>query len=311
MLLILYIGLFAYGEQYIYDSTIKQYMGTEGNLPFDWSILAKQRLDTLKERSDSPYIPDSGLKSISIEIEQLEYFIENKINPISPSAARFSVKFAEQSISMFLPLLIVILGSDIVSGEFSSGTVKILLTRSTQRWKILMSKYIAFLLMTTLIVSIMAGLSTIISGLYFNSWGFHEPIATGFRLINESFDTSHVVMITRLEYMYLIYSLTWFVSIVIFSITMMVSVLIKGTGSAIGIIIAALIGGQFLQFFLSEWQVVKYFFVSNLNLTKYLSGSYQPIENISFIFSVTVLTTWIIVTSLISFIVFTHEDVLV
>ncbi len=311
ILLILFVGLFSYGERYVYEKTVNQFETLTEDSSYDWVSLATQQIEQLTDRLDSPYIPESAIKSIQVQISQLEYFIENDINPITPSAARFTVEFVEQSINLLLPLLILIFAADLVLGEFASGTIKVLLTRAVPRWKILLSKYIALLMMTTILVLLIGIVSTVISGFYFNLWGFQEPIATGFKLINGKMNSSSVVIITRLKYMLLIYSLTWFVSIVLASIAMMFSVLFKSTASTIGIIMASLIGGQFLQFFLSEWKIVKYFFVSNLDLSKYLSGSYQPIGGMYLGFSIGVLFAWAILSVTVSFIVFTKKDVLV
>lgn len=309
VLLLVFIALFVYGEQYVYVRAIDRLsaMG-EG---FDWRVLAQQQISKMKERLDSPYIPESGLKSIGIQISQLEYFLKNNINPITPSAARFTVDFAKQSLVLFIPLLILILGADLVSGEFSKGTIKVLLTRAVPRWKILLSKYIALLMTTTVVLLLMGVLATVVSGLYFGYWGFGEPIATGFRVVGGALDATHVIQITRIEYMILIYALAWAVSVVIATIVMMVSVLVKTTASAIGIVMAALIGGQFLQYFLSEWPVVKYFFVSNLDLSQYLTGSYQPIPGMSLAFSLSVLLGWAVLSLAVSFYVFIRQDVLV
>lgn len=94
-------------------------------------------------------------------------FYKNHINPITPSAAKFSVKFVKQGILMFIPLLIVILAADLVSGEFSSKTIKVLLTRAVPRWKILFSKFIALIMMTTLLVFMIGVLSSLVSFLFF------------------------------------------------------------------------------------------------------------------------------------------------
>lgn len=310
VLLILFIGLFSYGEKYTYEKTISRFEKITENTSYDWKSLASQQMQELEKRLESPYIHETGIRSIEIQIEQMKYFIENDINPITPSSARFSVNFVENAIIMFIPLMIIILASDLVSGEFSNHTIKILLTRSVPRWKILLSKYIALVMMTTVVVLMIGVISTFVSFFFFSVWGFYEPVATGFKLINGSLDSNSVIMVNRMEYMVLIYSLAWFVSIAIASITFMISVLVKSTAAAIGIIMATLIGGQFLQFFLSDWEIIKYFFVSNLNLTKYLTGSYQLIEGMTMKFSIGVLAIWSMVSIIISFVVFSRKDVL-
>lgn len=310
-LLIVFIGLFSYGEKYAYDKTIVRFEAMTEASEYDWQSLTAQRLGDLERRLESTYISEGGKQSIEIEIEQLNYFIDNDINPITPSAAKFSVEFVEQGIMMFIPLLIVILAADLVSGEFTTRTIKVLLTRAVPRKKILLSKYIALVMMTTIVVLITGIVATLISYMFFHRWGFNEPVATGFSSVAGMLNSDSAILVTRFQYTILTYALAWFVSVVIASITMMISVLVKNTGSAIGVLMATLIGGQFLQFFLSEWTLVKYFFVTNLNLTRYLTGSYQPVEGMNLGFSVIVLSLWAIVALLISFLVFDRQDVLV
>ena len=311
ILLIVLVGLFAYGEKYAYDKTISKFESSVSGASYDWKSLVNQQIEQLKGRVDSPYIPESAIQSINIQIEQLEYFVSHDLNPITPSTARFTVEFMEQSIILFLPLLIIILAADLISSEFSNRTIKLLLTRAVPRWKVLLSKYLALVMMTTMVILLIGIISGGVSRLFFGVWGFDEPIATGFKYIGGTLNSDSVIRITRLEYMFLVYALGWFVSIAIASITFMISALVRSTATAIGIIMASLIGGQFLQFFLSDWGIVKYFFVSNLNLIKYLTGSFQPIEGMSLVFSVLVLSVWSVVSLVISFFVFSKQDVLV
>ena len=311
ILLLLFVSLMAYGQKFAYDKNVERIEQSSQGGQYDWKSLASQRLGDLNRRLGSPNLPKDRVSSIEIEKQQLNYFIENDINPITPSAAKFSIGFMEQGILLFIPLLIGILAADLVSGEFSSKTIKVLLTRAVPRWKILMSKYIALIMASTIVVFMIASLSTLIAYLFFGQWGFSEPVATGFSLMGGELNTDSVILVTRLSYMLLVYSLGWFVSLVIASITFLISVMVTSSASAISILMAALIGGQFLQFFLSEWTAVKYFFVTNLDLTHYLTGSYQPIEGMSLNFSIIILSLWALGSLGISFIVFNRRDVLV
>ncbi|MCC5894100.1 MAG: ABC transporter permease [Alkalibacterium sp.] len=310
-LLVIFISLFSYGQKYAYDRNIQQFEAESGGVAFDWRALTTQRLDDLRERSSNEFIPENVRASFDREIEQLTYFIDNDINPVTPTASKFSVEFVEQGIILFIPLLIVILAADLVSNEFSKRTIKILLTRAVPRWKVLLSKYIALLIMTTVLVFVIAVLSTSISYLFFREWGFSEPIVTGFSSFEGTLISDSTILISRFQYTLLIYSLLWFVSVVVATITLLISVVVETSSSAIGIVMATLIGGQFLQFFLSDWELVKYFFVTNLDMTRYLTGSYQPIEGMSLTFSILVLSIWALVSLITSFILFNRKDVLV
>lgn len=207
LLLLIFISLLAYGQKYSYDQNIQKFEAESGGAEYDWRSLTTQRLDDLEERSTNEFIPKEVRLSVDREIQQLTYFIENDINPITPTASKFNVQFVEQGIILFIPLLVVILAADLVSSEFSNKTIKILLTRAVPRWKILLSKYIALIMMTTLLVFIIGVLSTLISYLFFQQWGFSEPIVTGFSLVNGELNANSTILISRFQYTLLIYSL--------------------------------------------------------------------------------------------------------
>ena len=311
VLLLVFIGLMSYGQKYAYDKNVARIESLSEGASYDWKSLTSQRLSDLERRLESPNIPEDVKSTLAVEIQQLTYFVDNDVNPITPSAAKFTVGFIEQGIMLFIPLLIGILAADLVSGEFSAKTIKVLLTRAVPRWKILLSKYISLIMMTTIVMFIIGGLSTLISYAFFHEWGFSEPIATGFSLVEGALNTDSVILVTRFYYTLLVYSLGWFVSLIIATITFLISVLVRSSASAISLLMAFLIGGQFLQFFLSDWLAVKYFFVTNLDLTRYLTGSYQPIEGMSLGFSIMILTIWAIGSLGLSFLIFSKKDILV
>lgn len=316
-ILLVLISLFAYGENYKYNNTINRYTKSNSQTEnsqvqnYDWRGLVNQQISDLKTRFNSPYSTDSNKNSTNIEIERLQYYLDNNINPITPNAAKFTINFMNQSIFLFLPLLVIILAGDIVSGEFSSKTIKLLLTRAVPRWKILLSKYIAIIIMTTLMIIETAVICIIISTIIFHTGGWFEPMATGFKVVSEKLDASSVIRIYQWQNAILVYSLGWFSMIAVASISFMVSVLVTTTSTSIGVMMASLITGSFLQFFLSDWPLVKYYFAINLNLSKYLKGSYDIIPGMSFNFSILILCIWICLSLIVSFRVFTKQDVLV
>lgn len=312
VIMLILVSLFAYGQNYQYKNTLNKYLKTtieSGDI--EWQALQMQQIQDLKNRLNRPDTPESSKASINIQIQQNQYYLDNNINPITPSAAKFTVKLMEQSISVLLPLLIILLAGDSVCGEFSAKTIKVLLTRAVPRWKVLLSKYISLLILFSIVIFEMAVLSIIISGLFFKNWGFFEPVATGFSSVSGTLDVSNVIKVNELEYLILVYSLGWFISVIIGTISFMISVLVRNTATSIGIMMATLVGGGFLRLFLADWPIVKYFFPINLNLPQYLTGSYTPISGMSLNFSSLVLLTWGIVAFIISFVVFTKQDILV
>ena len=218
----------------------------------------------------------------------------------------------EQSIFVLLPLLIIILASDSVCGEFSTKTIKVLLTRATPRWKVLLSKYLALLILFSIVILEMAVLSLLISGFLFNNWGFYEPVATGF---NSSIWNLRCFKCNKSNSITIFNSciLTWVVCLYYcwnnfiygFCFSKKYSHIYWNNDGYLRLVEA------FFKLFLADWPIIKYFFVINLNLPQYLTGSYTPISGMSLIFSTLVLLTWGICAFIISFVVFTKQDVLV
>lgn len=311
-ILLILVSLFCYGENASYKHTIRRFSGTPGQTQnYNWRSLVNQQILYLKNTVNNQYIKQDRKNSINIQIDQLEYYLDHNINPITPSSAKFTIDFMQQAVYLFLPLLIIILAGDVVSGEFSSRTIKMLLTRAVPRWKILLSKYIAVLILSCIVILESAVMCILVSSFIFHNGGWNEPMATGFKVIGDKLDSSSVIRIYQWQYAILVYSLGWFTSINIATLSFMVSVIVRNTATSIGIMLASLIGGGFLQMFLSDWPLVRYFFAVNLDLTQYLAGSYQPIQGMSLTFSVLVLCVWSLAALIISFNVFQKQDVLV
>ena len=316
-ILVILITSFAYGEKNSLQRTkdrLIQRMGVTATT--DWKKLLEQQILDAKNRLEnssghSDHNDSNDRPAMLVRIEQLNYFLKNNINPLDSSAAKFTTRFMEQSIFLFLPLLMIVLAADIVSGEATDGTIKLLLTRNVPRWKILLSKYFALLIMEMLVLVVAAVIAVIVSGIFFGYGGWMIPVSTGFKVIGDRLDTSGVLNIPQWQYIFMVYGLGYFVSVVVGTISFMISVLVRSTAASFGVMMASLIGGNFMSFFLADWKLTRYLFMVNLRLTDYLSGSFQPVTGMNMTFSVTVLLVWAVAALGISFAYFTRQDILV
>lgn len=142
------VALFTYA-QYKQVQTQQEKLGTK-----DWrTILQKQIVDTTN-RLSSTGMSDEWRRELQIMVKQEQYYLDHNINPNAPGAPTFVRVFLENSIGLFIPLMVMVIASDLVSSEYSLGTVKLLLTRPVKRWKILLSKYITLILAVSLIIAI-------------------------------------------------------------------------------------------------------------------------------------------------------------
>lgn len=310
-ILLVLIGLFAYGENYTINRTqerVAQRMGVES--AENWQNLIQQQLIDLNRRMNNPYISEEGKASLQVRAEQLQFYLDNDVNPLNSSVARFMGRFMEQSVFLFLPLLIILLAGDMVSGEVNTGTIKLILTRPVTRWKILFSKFMALVILEMMVILLIALISATVSLVVFRYGGFGEPVITGFQVSGNQLDTSLVRTIPQWQYLLMVYAIGYFVAFVIGCLSLMVSVLVRSTSVSIGVMMSSLIGGSFLSFFLEDWVITRYLYTVNLNLTAYITGSFQIVEGLTMAFSTMVLLGWALGSLAIGFAVFTQKDML-
>lgn len=295
--------LFTYA-QYKQVQTQREKLGTS-----DWRTILQQQIVDTTNRLSSSRISDEWKKQLQISLQQQQYYLDHDINPAEPGAPTFMRIFLENSIDLFIPLMVMVIASDLVSSEHSLGTVKLLLTRPVKRWKVLLSKYITLCLAVSLIIAIAGFLSYAISGVVFGYKGWGAPILTGFNVTDQGLNTSQVKLLSLWKFLLMDFGLVWFVAIVVGTLSFMLSVLIRSTAAGMGVMLAALISGAILNNMISSWESAKYFFMVNLRLTDYLKGTAPPIEGMTLSFSLLVLLVWWLAALSVSFIVFTKKDV--
>lgn len=276
----------------------------------DWRLEMQQAITDNQNSLGSDRVPEEWKKYRKIYIQQLQYHLEHDLNPNEPSGVTFTREFMNNSINLFIPLLVVAMASDLVSGERTSGTIKMLLTRPVRRWKILLSKLLTLFLFVSLLVLAVFVICYLIAGLFFGYKGFTMPIFTGFQINGSDVDMSKVHMVPQWKYLLMQSGLMWFVSIIVAILSFMVSTLVRSTSASIVIMMAALIAGSILTNMASSWSSAKYLFMVNLGLTNYLSGTLPPIEGMTLVFSLVVLSVWGLFALIVSFLVFTKRDIL-
>ena len=302
LILLVLIPIFVYAQYREVQTTMKR-LGTS-----DWRVSLQQQIVDTQNRLNNSRLPEEWREWLKVRIEQQQYYLDHDINPNAPGAPTFTRAFIEQGITLFVPLLVMIVAIDIVSGERSDGTIKMLLTRPVRRWKVLLSKYVTMLLFVSLILLLVGIIAYLLSGIVFGYSGWMLPVLTGFVIENESLNTNFVHLVPQWMYVMMAYGLAWFVAVVIGTISFMISVLIRNTPAGMGVMLAGLIAGNILSNFATSWEGAKYIFSVNLSLTDYLSGQLPALKGLSMSFSLLNLTAWAAVSLFVSFFVFTKQD---
>jgi len=275
----------------------------------NWRAEVQQRIANYQNRLRGGRISPSWQRSLRAEINRLQFYVDHDIEPDKPTAPIFVRTFANAAGFLLLPLLIAVLGSDIVSAENAEGTDKLLLTRPVRRWKILTSKLITLWMFATLTLFCGAIISYLISAPVLPRGGWTAPMFTGFSITKTSVNFEGVRQLPLWNDTLIAYGLEWYALLTVASIALMLSVIFRSSAASIGTMLASLIGGTILTRISPDWTAGKYLFVSALPLADYYTGEPPPYDGMSMMFCIGLLGAWALATTAVAYVLFTRRDV--
>lgn len=221
----------------------------------------------------------------------LLYLITTSAADIQPS--NWEVMRLESIILIVLiTIFTAVKAADSVAGEFSWGTIKLLLIRPWSRASILLSKFLSLILFAIFFMAVAFVVTFIINVLFFGLSGSDE----------DGLNT------TLLLYLYQFISLVFVVSF-----AFMLSAAFRSGGLAIGLSVFLLFGGTIINSILAvldkPW--VKFVPFLHISLVSYLDGGTGPLPNqpMTLGFSLSVLAAYFILFNVVSWLVFCKRDV--
>ncbi|MEF2967595.1 ABC transporter permease [Paenibacillus sp. M1] len=190
----------------------------------------------------------------------------------------------------------VVIASDIVAGEFTWGTIKLLLIRPWTRSKILFSKLLAVLIFTLASTAVFLIANLAVSFLLFPN--------TGSVIFPETQGAGPLASIME----NLLYSYIDLLVITIFAF--MISTVFRSGGIAIGLSMFILFAGNIftMLFHPSRYAWAKYMLFVNMDLSQYRGGQVGP-AGMTLGFSATVLALYVLAFLAVSWLVFNKRDV--
>jgi len=162
--------------------TIKSNANNPNVLSWKDTVEAKTtKLEEQKAALDS--FKDAGeIESINKELLINNYLLKNNIKPLGDfdftSFSIVSIFFKLCSI-LLVCIIISIITADIISGECTPPTLKVLLSRPVARWKVLLSKFIAALVSSLIIIISIEVLLYLLGGLILGFQNMSYPMAVG------------------------------------------------------------------------------------------------------------------------------------
>jgi ABC-2 type transport system permease protein len=256
----------------------------------------KKALAEAKKNEDDAFYIDM----LESNIKQNEYAIENDISPYEKTTWKFMKEMAP--ISSLIGLFVIVVASDIVSSEFSKGTIKMLLIRPYSRWKILLSKFLATLGFAFVMWLVVIATTWLVGGL-----------AYGFGGIDQTYlvvtDTQEVRERTVVEYVFANIGVEFIELTALVALSFMISTLFMSNSVAIGVAMFTMFAGNTIVMLLATKDWIIYTLFANMDLSTLIDGQNQLIDDLTLPFSISMLAIYTAVMLAITFTVFQKRDV--
>jgi ABC-2 type transport system permease protein len=275
----------------------------------NWRAELQERIARTENRLRRGRVNESWARAMRAEVRRLQFYLDRGINPEQPTAPLVVRTFANVAGILLLPLLVAVLGSDIVSAENAEGTDKLLLTRPVRRWKILTAKLLTLWMFASLTLLIGAVVAYAVTAPVLPAGGWDAPSFNGFQIGSETMTFENVRQLPLWQDALIAYGLEWYALLAVASISLMLSVIFKSSAASIGTMLASLIGGTILTRISPDWTAGKYLFVSALPLADYYTGQVPPYDGMSMAFCIALLGIWAAGALFVAYMLFTKRDV--
>lgn len=227
---------------------------------------------------------------------------------------------------VLLPFLVIILVADLVSGESTSGTIKLLLVRPVSRSKVLIGKWLTGVLASMILVVFYFGATFLTNVAFHGADGGSSPEVVNVGLKEGKvydyetqglkkqliLDYSQAEAISVREYLGWSFLFTLVSVIVIATVAFFASVLFKSAMVSTAVSVAFVILGTIISQIESAGKYMFWFFGMYGNLTHVWIGIFgETIQrDITLSTSLMILGTWFLASLLLSFVIFRRRDIL-
>ena len=130
-----------------------------------WRAALQQENQQYSEILKQPKLGEDDRMFYEQQIALNDYHLEQNIR--STDGTMWDGVNGSANLMIVITIFTIIIAGDSLAGEFSSGTIKLLLIRPASRVKILVSKYISFLLFGMLLLLTLFVISVVMNGILY------------------------------------------------------------------------------------------------------------------------------------------------
>ncbi len=247
---------------------------------------------------NTPGMYDEDIQLLEEQILMTEYRIANDLPAIDTVTFHDVLAPLLTVILMLVGIFTMVIAASIVSNEFGTGTIKMLLTRPVARWKVLLSKLVATLLYGTAIFTVSVVVALVGSFILFNNAEAITLSVVNGTVVEQIVETHYVQKI-------LLNAASIFMTVLF---AFMLGTIFGSSTLAVSLSLGLLFMGTTITMFLARYEFAKYIWFAN-DLTQFDTGVMPIIADISLNFAIVVNIVYAVIFLVVSFMYFTRRDV--
>ncbi len=264
-----------------------------------WREYTEYQKQIYTELANRQKVSEENKAYFEKQVAVYDYHLEHNIPP--EEGTMWDAVNSSAELIILITILTVIVAGDSLAGEFSGGTIKLLLIRPASRLSILIAKYLSMMMFGLLLLVILFAVSIMVNGLLYGFGQLDLPLVT-------TDATGQVVEKNMVANLWKTYMFNGISTIMLVTMALMISAAFRSSTMAIGISLSLLFAGVILTELLHPFAWSKYMLFANMDLTQYLSGApYQ--DGMTLSFSIAVLMVHFLLFNLVTWLSFTRRDV--
>jgi len=265
----------------------------------DWRTETMQLVERYEERLKISELSPTLRADAENRLKIAEYRLANDIP--APAGNPWSALLTFSGLIEMVIIFSIVIAADMVAGEYTAGTMKLLLIRPHSRTKILFSKFVAVSLFAIVMLALLVLVGYATNVLFYGLGGIHT---TDLFLNQQGQIVSQSVIMQVVK----MYGLSIFPVIGYVALAFAVSTVLRNSALAVGISLLIMIIGNSMIEATAKIEALKYLPFANSDISLYIFHLPARPE-MTLGFSVSVLLAYIFGLTLISWVVFKRRDV--
>lgn len=295
-----------------------------------WEEALRENIKNKEEaiESNSSNLSPGALTEMKMELDELKYLEEHNIEPQVHEFNGFTHmnSLVDSLGEIFILIGIAVFAADMVSGEWTPPTMKLLLAQPVSRSKVLLAKFIATVIAAIVLILLIEILSFIVVGIFFEFGDMDYPM-----IINRAFEFDYSTFLEDGTHPLELVDGSWDIVpvwkytlsllgyqslfiLVITSFVFMISSLAKSSMISMGVSVVGLIAANIVFHLPVFDKVSPYVFTSYYSAGDIIGGYIQQYfgnPNLTGTSAIVVMVGWTVACYVVSHASFTKRDLLV